>query len=231
MIEAAVRAMKRLSRRRGLSPAALCVIVVVAAGSLTSVGVAKTSAKDLTIYFVDVEGGQATLVVTPDRHSLLIDTGFAADGKGFRPGDPRQARDANRILAAARDAGVAHIDYLLITHFHPDHDGGVTELSQLMPIGAFIDHGVPNADAENASAETKEAFKAYSTVRGTGLHLQPSPGDDLPLKGLEVVVGSVPRARRSPSHWRMRVRPMPPARPMRRRRGIHMKTLARRESS
>src|SRR5215472_3638723 len=83
------------------------------------------AAPGLRIYFIDVEGGQSTLVVTPAGHTLLIDTGWAGDGSGFRVGDPHQARDANRIVAAARDAGVDGIDYLLITHFHVDHDGGV----------------------------------------------------------------------------------------------------------
>jgi len=69
-------------------------------------------AKTLQIYFLDVEGGQATLVVTPEHHSLLIDTGWAGDGSGFKPGDPHQARDANRILAAALDAGISRIDEL-----------------------------------------------------------------------------------------------------------------------
>src|SRR5262245_62147367 len=100
--------------------------------------------KTLDIYFIDVEGGQSTLVVTPDRHTLLIDAGWAGDGSGFAPGDPHKARDANRIVAAVRDAGVKQIDYLLITHFHTDHDGGVSELAKLMPIRAFIDHGAPH---------------------------------------------------------------------------------------
>lgn len=171
--------------------AALCALVIAVTGFIASPGIAKAAtAKTLKIYFIDVEGGQSTLVVTPDRHSLLIDTGFAGDGAGFRPGDPHHARDANRILAAARDAGITQIDYLLITHFHPDHDGGVTELSQLMPIRVFVDHGIPSGAAENASAETKEAFKAYSAVRSAGQHLQPGPGDRLPLKDLDVVVVS-----------------------------------------
>src|SRR5215469_155706 len=115
-----------------------------------------SSARDLQIYFIDVEGGQSTLIITPDRHSLLIDAGWAGDGSGFRPGDPHTARDANRILAAALDAGIRRIDYLLITHFHPDHDGGTKELSQLIPIQVFIDHGSPNPEAESASPETQD---------------------------------------------------------------------------
>src|ERR1700750_1571586 len=84
----------------------------------------------LNIYFIDVEGGQSTLIVTPSRESLLVDTGWAAE-----------SRDARRIAAAAKDAGIKQIDYLLLTHFHPDHDGGVVELSRLIPIKHYIDHG------------------------------------------------------------------------------------------
>jgi len=142
----------------------------------------------LEIYFIDVEGGQSTLMVTPDRHSLLIDTGWAGNGSGFHPGDPHEARDANRIVAAARDAGITRIDYLYITHFHTDHDGGVKELSQLMPIGTFIDHGAPSAGAVEGSTQTKQAFDTYLGVRATGAHLEPRPGDHLPLPDVEAIV-------------------------------------------
>lgn len=146
----------------------------------------KTAA--LEIYFIDVEGGQSTLIVTPDRHSLLIDTGWAGNGAGYNPGDPHAARDANRIVAAARDAGIEKIDYLYITHFHADHDGGVKELSQLMPIGTFIDHGAPAEAALSGSDETKRAFEAYAEVRARGTHLEPQPGDRLPLADVEATI-------------------------------------------
>src|SRR3954466_4658025 len=86
---------------------------------------------DLQIYFVDVEGGQATLFVTPEKQSLLIDTGWPQ----------HEGRDADRIVAAGKKAGIAKIDYVLITHFHDDHVGGAPQLAARIPIGAFIDHG------------------------------------------------------------------------------------------
>ena len=147
--------------------------------------------KTLDIYFIDVEGGQSTLIVTPAGKSLLVDAGFPGAGTfDSKPGDPRQARDAQRIVAAARAAGLTRIDYLLVTHFHADHDGGVVELAQLMPIGTFIDHDTVPASAEANVPGTLAMFDAYAAVRAKGRHLVPKPGDRLPLKGVEATVVS-----------------------------------------
>jgi competence protein ComEC len=93
-------------------------------------------------------------------------------------------------MAAARDAGVTRLDYLLITHFHPDHDGGVIELAQLLPIRAFIDHGDLNPEAAQDDTATKKAFDAYASARIGHQHLIPSVGDRLARKGLDVTVVS-----------------------------------------
>src|SRR5215469_3356512 len=180
-------------RRRLISSAwfLLCALSSASVGSLASAASATgETRRTLQIYFIDVEGGQSTLIITPERHSLLIDTGWAGDGTGFRPGDPHVARDANRIVAAARDAGITQIDYLLITHFHVDHDGGVTELAKLMPVRTFIDHSAPSAEADRASPGTQEAYDAYQVVRSGGTHLQPGAGERLPLKDVEVTIVS-----------------------------------------
>jgi competence protein ComEC len=147
-------------------------------------------AKTLDIYFIDVEGGQSTLLVTPQHESLLIDAGWAGSGAaGAKPGDPAQSRDAQRILAAARDAGLTQIDYVLISHFHPDHEGGVVELSQLIPIRHFIDHGTLSAEAQK-DADLKESFLLYRTVRDKAPHIEPRPGDRLPITGMDAIVVS-----------------------------------------
>jgi competence protein ComEC len=152
---------------------------------------AKPPAKTLTIYFIDVEGGQATLIVTPARQSLLIDTGFPGNGTfQSRPGDPEQARDARRIVAAANDAGLDHIDYLLITHFHADHAGGAVELAQLIPIYTFVDHGEPLPEADETATGTLDLFHVYRTVRAKGRRIEPKPGDRLPLKGVDTTIVS-----------------------------------------
>ena len=149
------------------------------------------ASKPLDIYFIDVEGGQATLIVTPAGESLLVDAGFPGNGTfDSKPADPRQARDAGRIVAAAREAGVTRIDYLLITHFHADHDGGVPELAQQLPIGTFIDHGTVPAQAEENVPGTRAMFDAYAAVRTKGRHLEPKPGDRIPLKGVDATVVS-----------------------------------------
>jgi competence protein ComEC len=133
--------------------------------------------KSLHIYFVDVEGGQSTLFVTPEGQSLLIDTGW--------PGN--DGRDADRIVAAAKKAGISKIDYVLITHFHDDHVGGVPQLAARIPIGTFIDHG---ENRETADAVTVKGWQAYQAVLATGKyrHISAKPGDVLPVKGMRATV-------------------------------------------
>jgi len=134
------------------------------------------TARNLEIFFIDVEGGQSTLIVTPAGQSLLIDAGYAG----------RDARDAERIVAAAREAHVDHIDYLLITHFHNDHVGGVADLAERLPILRFIDYGMPLGSDRMAT----NGFRVYEPVRGENIHIEPEPGDRLPLDGLDVDVVS-----------------------------------------
>ncbi|HTC87862.1 MAG TPA: MBL fold metallo-hydrolase, partial [Bryobacteraceae bacterium] len=131
-------------------------------------------ARPLEIFFIDVEGGQSTLIVSPSGQSLLIDTGW----RGF------EGRDADRIVAAARAAKVKQIDYLLITHYHRDHVGGVPQLADLMKIVNFLDHG-PNTED---SKVTKEDYSDYVKAIQKGEHTVLKPGDTVPVKGLSVKV-------------------------------------------
>jgi competence protein ComEC len=128
--------------------------------------------KSLQIFFVDVEGGQATLFVTPSGQSLLVDTGWSYNA----------FRDANRIVAAAKLAKIKKIDYVLITHFHEDHVGGVPQLAKKMTIGAYVDHG-PNRETSKAS---ETLFAAYQTAIAGADRILAKPAETLPIKGMSV---------------------------------------------
>ena len=141
---------------------------------LASTVFASAKSKPLQIYSIDVEGGQSTLLVSPSGESLLIDTGWS----GF------DGRDANRIVAAAKDAGLKQLDYVLITHFHRDHVGGVPQLVQRFKVGTFIDHGENREDSD----VTREDYAAYLKAIAGHKRIIPKPGDRLTIKGVDVLV-------------------------------------------
>jgi competence protein ComEC len=157
------------------------VRMILIAAVFVSTGASAQSSKQATnklrVYFIDVEGGQATLFVTPAGQSLLIDTGW--------PGN--NYRDADRIAAAAKLAGVSRIDYLLLTHYHNDHVGGVPQLVERIPVGTFIDHG-PNRELDKAVTEHGYAEYQKVLAAGTYKHIVAKPGDVLPIKGLKATV-------------------------------------------
>src|SRR5882724_9066979 len=147
--------------------------------ALTQTSQAVPSGKALEIYFVDVEGGQATLFVTPEGQSLLVDTGW--------PGNA--GRDAERIVAAAKKSGLSKIDFVLLTHYHQDHVGGVPQLLAAVPVGAFIDHGV---NREPGERETEQGWLAYQKlITDQGLkRIIAKVGDILPIRGFRAQVVS-----------------------------------------
>ena len=125
-------------------------VCLVAFASLAAPALAQNrSTNQLTIYVVDVEGGNATLFVTPSGETVLIDTGN---------GGAQAARDAGRIMEAAKDAGVTKIDHLIITHWHGDHFGGLGDLARQIPIAHYYDHG---ANVQVTPA-TDEFFKTVA---------------------------------------------------------------------
>jgi competence protein ComEC len=123
--------------------ASLLLIAVIAAAQ---------TAKRLDIYVVDVEGGHATLFVTPAGESALIDTGNAGGTTG---------RDPGRILDAIKDAGLKQIDHLITTHWHGDHFGGMSEVAARIPIRNFIDYGA----SVETSPQTDNFLKTTYAVR------------------------------------------------------------------
>ena len=130
----------------------------------------------LDIYVIDVEGGNATLIVAPSRESLLIDTGNAGAAA---------ARDVARIIEAIHEAGLQQIDHLITTHWHGDHFGGMAELAAKVSIREFIDHG-PNVQP----SELADTFlqKTYPRLYAKAKHTVVKPGDKISMPGLEVRV-------------------------------------------
>ncbi|MBS1815031.1 MAG: MBL fold metallo-hydrolase [Acidobacteria bacterium] len=136
------------------------------------------SPKSLDIYFVDVEGGQATLFVTPNHESLLIDTGWGG----------HDSRDAKRIVEVAKLAGLSKIDDVIITHFHDDHIGGVKNLLSLIPVGTFIDHGALYEHCRTCVSGFDEYMKLIA--EGKARRKIAAVGEVLPFKGMQVRVVS-----------------------------------------
>jgi competence protein ComEC len=144
---------------------------------LASVALLSAQARTtLDIYLVDVEGGNATLFVAPSGDSLLIDTGNGGAGA---------MRDADRIMAAAKDARLTEIDHLITTHYHGDHYGAMSEVASRIPIKDFIDHG-PNVQPAAAADEFLQ--KVYPQLYAKSKHTIAKPGDKIELKGLDARV-------------------------------------------
>ncbi len=158
-------------RKNLLLAAAAVAALFVHAATDRAAAQARTT---LDIYVVDVEGGNATLYVPPSGESVLIDTGNVA---------PEAAkRDAERIMAAARDARLSQIDHLITTHWHGDHFGGMVELANRIPIREFIDHG-PNI--QPAPAFEEFFAKTYPALYAKAKHTVAKPGDTVPVAGLD----------------------------------------------
>jgi beta-lactamase superfamily II metal-dependent hydrolase len=142
-----------------------------------AIGLAQSGlAKPLQIYVVDVEGGNAVLYVAPSGESVLIDTG--------NPG-PAAVRDADRILAAAKDAGVSQIDHLITTHWHGDHFGGMEEVVKRLPVRQFLDHGPNEQPAPGPNPAPDFSRTTYPALFAKTTHLVVKPGDKIPVAGLD----------------------------------------------
>jgi competence protein ComEC len=159
--------MMRVARKIGVG----LVLVTLVAVAVLGAQAARTT---LDIYLIDVEGGNATLFVSPAGESLLIDTGN---------GGAAAARDADRIVAAARDAGIARIDHLITTHYHGDHFGAMADVASRLPIRQFIDHG---ANVQPNPATDAFLEKTYPGLYAAGTHTVVKPGDTVPMAGLDV---------------------------------------------
>src|SRR6187455_969906 len=143
---------------------AVCSAVALAGGLVAAQ--TKPAAKPLEIYVVDVEGGKADIIVAPGGQTMLIDTGFA--------------NSVDRIMEVAGIAGVTKFDYLLSTHYHLDHVGGLQELVKRIPVTTFLDHGPTSEEREQVMG-----FQAaYAEIYGKAKRQILKVGDTLPIPGV-----------------------------------------------
>jgi competence protein ComEC len=154
--------------RRTMFRKSLALLVLLGPGALCA------ASQNLEIYWIDAEGGAATLIVSPSGQSLLVDTANRT------PDD----RDAKRIYAAAQQAGLKKIDFLVTTHFHGDHIGAMKALSEMIPIERYMDHG---ESVELKRPPIAAAYKAYVEL-SQGKRTILKAGDHIPLKGVDVEV-------------------------------------------
>jgi L-ascorbate metabolism protein UlaG (beta-lactamase superfamily) len=136
----------------------------------------EAQSRNLDIYWIDVEGGAATLIVAPSGESLLYDAGYG-------PPNAVNDRDAKRIVAAAQTAGLKKIDYFVLSHYHADHVGGLPALAKMIPIGRYFDHGdtVEDVDRPRLDLYKEVAARSRTIVK---------PGESIPLKGVKAEVVS-----------------------------------------
>jgi competence protein ComEC len=136
----------------------------------------QAQSRNLDIYWIDVEGGASTLIVAPSGESLLYDAGYG-------PPNAVNDRDAKRIVAAAKAAGLTKIDYFVLSHYHADHVGGLPALAKMIPIGRYFDHGNTVEDVD------RPRLDLYKQVAGNARTIV-KPGDSIPLKGVKAQVVS-----------------------------------------
>jgi competence protein ComEC len=183
-------------RRHGALAATMELILVALVGAQAKQP--KTaSSRDLKVAVVDAEGGAATLFLTPEGKSLLIDTGWPP---GFvfprpKPGDPPPpptTSSADRIAAAAAEMGIKKIDYLEMTHYHGDHLGGLQSLLDKLPVDTFIDHGPnrqpspTNAGAAQSKMSTNTLYDAWVAAYKGHRHISVLAGQTLQIGSLSL---------------------------------------------
>jgi competence protein ComEC len=147
----------------------ILVVILIAATNVMVAQKADSVRTTLDIFYIDVEGGAATLIVTPAGESILVDAGWP----GF------EGRDAKRIEKAMKEAGVTAIDHLIVTHYHTDHYGGVPELARLVRVNRFYDHGpMSSLDEDKDFAAKYAAYRAAAKDQTVTLN----PGSSIRLK-------------------------------------------------
>lgn len=148
--------------------------IVNAVLCLAALVFAARAASTLETYVIDVEGGKAVLTVSPSGESLLFDAGWPGFG----------GRDVNRIVEAAKAAGLKQIDYLVISHYDIDHVGDVAALAAAFPVKRIVDNG----SLQSSGKGVEGRYKTFAAARGGMDHMSVKPGDKIPIKGLDVTV-------------------------------------------
>lgn len=147
----------------------ILIVLLIASTNVIVAQKSEITRRTLDIFYIDVEGGAATLIVTPAGESILVDAGWP----GF------EGRDAKRIEKAMKEAGVTAIDHLIVTHYHTDHYGGVPELAKLATINKFYDHGpISSLDEDKDFATKYAAYRAAARNQTITLN----PGSSIRLK-------------------------------------------------
>jgi beta-lactamase superfamily II metal-dependent hydrolase len=146
----------------------LGTVVFLTAGIVALLGQSSTGTLD--IYYIDTEGGQSTLFVSPTGESLLVDTGNAGD------------RDLGRIVDAIKSAGVKQIDHMWTTHYHGDHVGSLFNLAKQVPVMRFYDHGRPHPGDRVVGPKFLAAYEELTQGKRTIV----KPGDKVKMAGLDI---------------------------------------------
>jgi beta-lactamase superfamily II metal-dependent hydrolase len=135
-----------------------------------------SAADTLEIYVVDTEGGKAVILLAPGGETMLVDAGYPT------PDD----RDTKRIVEVAQGAGIGHFDYIVATHYDPDHCGNIPQVDARIPGTVFVDHGepIPTLNAKYRSSY----YEPYVKAIGARKRMSVRPGDVIPMKGLKITV-------------------------------------------
>lgn len=132
----------------------------------------------LELVMVDVGQGDGMFIVSPQRKTIVIDTGTSKGGKA--------------MVEAMRDEGLDTVDLMVLTHPHADHIGGADEIIKAMEVERVLDPGFPYSSRsyERLLELIRERDITFVTARrprkinlGDGITLTILAPDAKPLEG------------------------------------------------